>query len=170
MSLSLKKHPLIETSQSMIQICKPIFELLDVTFFRFLRIFPDGSRIHLCTNPEWTEHFYSQKFYNVAWYDSNKKLFKSNHETLWDEKATRNDNIVGITARNQYDLYHGISIVRINQNYNDVYDFATDKNNFAINERYSTNLDLIERFFFILRKRPKILLENILKYISCHPI
>ncbi len=60
MGIDLIKHSATSSSQIIQDICAPIFNLLGATFFRYLRVYPDGSRIHLCTDPNWTEHFYSK--------------------------------------------------------------------------------------------------------------
>lgn len=159
MTIRLTNNPALYTSGQIKEICKPIYNLFNVTFFRYLRIYPDGSRIHLCSNPLWTEHFYTQHFYNIAWFDANKLDAPKNMEILWDERAVHDDNIVGIQARNHFNIHHGISIIRPGFNSYEVYDFATARNNYKINEKYLANLDLFEHFLFYFRDKASSMIK-----------
>lgn len=159
-SIDLSKHPAIESYEDIKKICRPIIDLFKITFFRYLRIYPDKSRIHLCTNPEWTSLFYSKGFYNIAWFDSNQLINPKSIEILWDVKANTDDNIVGIEARNHFNIHHGISIIRPQKSYYEVYDLATYKDNASINDLYLNNLDLFQRFFFYFKNQARTLLQE----------
>ncbi len=65
-----KRSNVFNSHEDVRKICEPIFQLLELTFFRYLRIYKDLSRIHLCTHPEWSDNFYSKGFYNIAWFDA----------------------------------------------------------------------------------------------------
>jgi DNA-binding CsgD family transcriptional regulator len=160
MDVKILNNPAVCTYEQVAQLCEPIFNLFNLTFFRYLRVFPDGSRIHLCSNPTWTEHFYSKQYYKIAWFDANKIEYPKNIEIIWDEKAKREDNDVGIEARTYFNIYHGISIIRPGSGYYEVFDFATEKNNAKINDIYLNNLPLFERFFFYFRDRGNPLIQE----------
>lgn len=159
-SFDLIKHPAIETHDEIKKICRPIFDLFEITFFRYLRVYPDNSRIHLCSNPDWTELFYAKGLYNVAWFDANKMVDPKSIEILWDVKASSDDNIVGLEARNHFNIHHGMSIIRPQKSYYEVYDLATHKNNQKINETYLNNLELFERFFFYFKDQARNILNR----------
>lgn len=153
----------IDTYERVREICLPIFKLFGLTFFRYLRVFPDGTRVHLCSNPEWTDTFYKNQFYNVAWYDSTKLVAPRSIETLWDEKSQLNDNAVGIEARTHFAMYHGISIVRSRNGYYEIFDFATDQENVQINDIYLNNLNFFDRFFFYFRDQARLLIKDAIR-------
>lgn len=150
-----KESSLISSHKEVRKICDPIFKLFGLNFFRYLRVYKDFSRIHLCTNPEWTENFYAKKFHNVAWFDSTSTTFTKNMEFIWDLKALSEDNSVGIEARNNFGFYHGISLVRKSNNYFEVYDFATHAENENINTLYMQNIEIFDRFILFFKEKAK---------------
>lgn len=150
----------IETHEVVREICEPIFKLFELNFFRYLRVFPDGKRIHLCSNPHWTETFYTKQYYNIAWFDAVKLNQPKNIEAIWDKKAVREDNAVGIDARTHFDIHHGISIVRPGNGYYEIFDFAANQNNGQINNVYLTHLHFFERFFFYFREKAAFLIKD----------
>jgi DNA-binding CsgD family transcriptional regulator len=156
--INLTRHPAIDTHEDIKRICKPIFTLFNITFFRYLRVYPDKSRIHLCTNPDWTSLFYSKGFYNIAWFDSSKMGEPKSVEILWDVKANTDDNIVGVEARNHFNFYHGMTIIRPQKSYYELYDIATHKDNVGINDLYVEHMDLFERFFFYFKDQARNLI------------
>jgi len=159
MSLLLKNdHPALTAHLEICEICKPLFSLFNISFFRYLRVFPDGRRIHLCTNPNWTDHFYNHGFYNVAWCDAKNLINPRNTQALWDEMAVRYDNIVGVDARNHFNIHHGVSMVCPGVGYYEVFDFAASKEHAEVNEAYLNNLDIFEHFFFYFRDKANALI------------
>lgn len=153
-----KSNNALNSHENIKKICSPIFKLLGLTFFRYLRVYKDLSRVHLCTHPEWTDNFYSKGLYNIAWLDVSRSLFEKNMEFIWDIKAATDDNIVGVEARDNFRLYHGISLVRTSMNYHEIYDFATCSENIKINEIYMNHLELFERFILYFKDQAKDLI------------
>ena len=110
------------------------FQDYPLFYFRFMRMYKDGSRINLSNNPKWTETFYRESFYKFAWFD-NKDIKIYKYECIiWDDKALKEDNIVGITARRDFSIFHGYTIVLNRIDYCDFFDFTTsDQVNDEIN-------------------------------------
>lgn len=141
-------------------LCQPIFNLFQLNFFRYLRIFDDGSRINLCSHPEWTQNFYREKLYNIAWYDSKKIQSPKKTEILWDKKAEKEDNLVGLRAREKFEIFHGITLIRPCLGYCEFFDFATSLKNEKINLLYETHLELFEHFvYFFKDKASQLILD-----------
>ncbi len=142
------------------EICEPLKNIFKITFFRYLRVFPDGSRIHLCNNPDWTETFYERELYKWAWFDNNNITSFKNKEVLWDEAELNHDNTIGLEARAYFNIYHGMSMIRQQLSYYEVFDFATDSNNLAANMFYLDNMDLFRRFMFYFKDKADILIKS----------
>lgn len=135
-SIDLSNHCFTLLSNDLLEIMSPLLLPFKITFFRYLRLYKDGARIDLCTNSTWTNHFYNNNFYKVAWWDRSFPTSNIIERTLWDEKCLTNDNIVGIHARTVFDIIHGFSIIKPNKDYCEIYDFATTSNNVVINDVY----------------------------------
>lgn len=150
----------LEIHKQIFEICSPIFKIFDIVFFRYLKVFSNGSRINLCTDPNWTENFYSKGYYNIAWYDARKFEGKKTVQILWDEKSLNDDNVVGIEFRKNFNFFHGMSIIHPNKEYYEVFDFATKKENMKINESYLSNREIFEHFIFYFRDKANVLIKT----------
>lgn len=53
-----KLHPIFEYCGDIRTICKPLKIFFEISHFAYVKIFPDMSRIHLDTDPEWAKQFY----------------------------------------------------------------------------------------------------------------
>lgn len=59
MEIILPKNHILYTSANEIkEICVPLKNNFDISFFSFVKINPDLSRLHLGTHIEWNKHFY----------------------------------------------------------------------------------------------------------------
>lgn len=118
-------------------------------------MYKDGTRIHLRNDSTWTNHFYHQGLYKVAWYD---RYVPSQHvrgRSVWDEKALKNDNIVGIHARTIFDINHCFSVITPSVDYCEMFDFATTEGNLSINDVYMHNPEYIDEIIFYFRCRAR---------------
>lgn len=160
-SVDLDGHYFNKIGADINAILTPVMQPINLTFFRYLKLYNDGSRIHLCNDHRWTDHFYSQGLYKVAWYD---KYIPSNHvaaRAMWDEKALTSDNIVGIHARTIFDINHGFSVIIPNSEFCEIFDFATTIENVAINDVYMRSPESIDEIIFYFRNKARnIILES----------
>ncbi len=152
MGLDISNFRMLERHTEIKAICQPLFKLFNLQFFRFLRVYPNGTRINLCSDPDWTINYYLKGLYNVAWFDSNPQLITHNFEVIWDERAVNHDNRVGVEARTKYNIFHGVTFVRPGMYYYELYDFATyDEENNNVNEHYRSNIRLFEHFILYFK-------------------
>jgi len=159
----IEQTPILLSSHEVVRkICSPIFELFSLSFFRFLRVYKDNSRINLCTHPQWTSFFYSQNLYNVSWFDSLYNNIK-NFEVIWDIKAACQDNIVGIHARENFNIHHGFSLIRNYHSYYEIYDFATDDPHQILNDIYLQHIEIFEKFLFYFKDQAADLIKDFAK-------
>ncbi len=159
-NIDLSNHYFITRSKELSQILTQVLAPFKITFFRYLRINKDGTRIDLCTDSDWTNHFYNQGFYKVAWWDRCLPTSNVIERTMWDEKCLTHDNIVGIHARNVFDIVHGYSIIKPSQDHCAVYDFATTKDNVAINDVYMRYPEYFEDIIFFFNFHARHLIKE----------
>lgn len=157
MSIILTGHISLESSEQIKNICKPLFESLDLCFFRYLRVYPSGKRIHLCSNPEWTERFYQDQLYKIAWLDGIHFNTSKPHQIIWDEYNKEINDAV-TKARNSFKFFHGISILKPALEYYEIYDFATSEENAHINQIYHDHTELLDHFIFYFKDQAKELI------------
>ncbi len=140
-------------------ICQPIFDLLDLTFFRYLQVYKDLSRIDLCTHPELINLFYSQELYKISWFDKASSLYQKDMEYIWDVKGLSEDTTVGDIAI-EYDVCHGFSLIRVSKNFHEIFEFATHKTNVSINEVYVQHLEIFEKFILYFNEQARELIDD----------
>ncbi|MFM8454523.1 MAG: hypothetical protein ACKOAD_06165, partial [Gammaproteobacteria bacterium] len=143
----------LSLSEDVLNVCSNFLERYRLNFFRYMKLFKDGKRINLCTNIGWTRHFYENSYYKIAWFDNKKFDFYENQKIIWDEKAIKEDNVVGIDAREIFGIHHGFTIVKKNKDNCEFYDFATIKNNHEINLFYKSGINEIELFILDFKKK-----------------
>lgn len=57
----LKKGNMVLSSADTVnRLCDPLFRHFDIGNLTYLQVFPDMSRVHLDTDPDWTETFYTR--------------------------------------------------------------------------------------------------------------
>lgn len=131
----------IKKSNDIAEIARPL-SLLNIHFFNHIRVFNDGSRISLSNRGDWLEYFFKNQLYNLGNFSRNPKSLPVGH-CLW--KLLPRDGVLDI-ASNQFDIDNGITIIEKNSNYVDIYLFASNKNNEAINNFYLNHKDVFEHF------------------------
>lgn len=57
----------IVSDREIISICSPL-QLIDISHFHFCRIYHNGSRFHIATNPNWIEYFYENELHKNAFF------------------------------------------------------------------------------------------------------
>lgn len=55
-----KSHPIFASADDIRQLCAPLKATFSISHFAFVRIYPDLSRTHISTSPEWVEYFYKK--------------------------------------------------------------------------------------------------------------
>jgi DNA-binding CsgD family transcriptional regulator len=142
------------------QICKPLFKISKINFFRFMRLYNDDSRIILSSDSSWIQYFFDKSYYKQAWFDNKPFHFYSSGKVLWDEKNLREGNIVGIDAQLLFHQHHGATFIYRFSNFTEFYEFATFQENDAINNFYVNSTNLFERFIWYFKeKADKIIKE-----------
>jgi DNA-binding CsgD family transcriptional regulator len=55
-----KDNILFSCADDVNRLCEPLFKYFDIGNFTYLQVFPDMSRVHLDSDPYWTETFYTR--------------------------------------------------------------------------------------------------------------
>lgn len=55
-----KDNILFSCADDINRLCQPLFKHFDIANFTYLQVFPDMSRVHLDSDPCWTETFYTR--------------------------------------------------------------------------------------------------------------
>lgn len=131
----------IKKSNEIIEICQPL-SCLKITFFNHIRIFNNGARLSFSNRGDWLEHFFNKKYYNLGKYSKNYQCLTPGI-MVW--QCSVSDGVQG-DAKNNFNIDHGITIIKKHPAYIDLYLFASTPDNYQINNFYINHLDSINHF------------------------
>lgn len=156
-------NKILTNSSSVKQICKPIFDLVGISYFDWLRTFTNGKRLRLTSYPQWTEHYYKQSYYLASKFERNPQLYRSGF-SIWDYQNYQDENPYGYNIhndmRNNFNRDHGFSITKVNSDYMDSFIFTTTTHNHQINENYLKHMDELNKFTqYFLNASSKLILQ-----------
>lgn len=153
--LDLKQSITLTSSNDITQICKPLFELLDINYFDFRRVYSDGRRIRLSTNPECTEYYFKSNYFKRSRNNQYFKLYQSDC-LLWDHFLAQeilDDNRLVMLEMRNFNIDHAFTTIKHHADYVDVFSFGTDTYNYNANNTYLINMRAIDKFtnYFIVK-------------------
>ncbi len=121
------------------EICKPLFDSTDITYFHHARIYHDGRTTSLNTSPRWLNCYMDEGHYKNADYYSLTRAV-----TL--VSAMPSQHAEAAAMRTHCNLDHKFDITVKTDEYLDVFGFATHAYNDKIIGFYFHNMDLLKRF------------------------
>lgn len=156
-SLDLTGHFSLTSSEDVKSICDSALKTIGLSYFNYIKIHhKDGSRELLTNNAEWIDHFYKNGLYESAGTVDIEHLLPKGY-FLWQELDS-GDPIYG-QGRDLFNIDHGASFVVKHPDVTYLYIFATTRDNQAINNFYSQNIDLFKRFMLYFNDKA----ENLIK-------
>lgn len=141
------------------EICSDFFSETDLTYYNYVRVYDDGSRICLSNNRDWMLFVFSN-------HDKFKITFeeKPEHGTsryvIWDNVSGINEDSLMIVAKQEFDIAHGFTIINAYNGYVEFQYFGTTQNRSDINNFYINNLGLLHNFGMYFRDRAHALIEQ----------
>jgi DNA-binding CsgD family transcriptional regulator len=160
--IDLKNHISLTSAKDIQQICAPLFELLGITYFNFTRVYADGGRIRLCTDPLWVEYFYSSELYKTSVFERNPGLYIPG-QFLWSQCDTNPSlEVLKQHLREGYNRANVLSIVKPQQTFMDVFNIAGQSQDTEINNKYLTYMSCIHKFlnYFLIKAAKFIALSE----------
>lgn len=146
--INLAHYKLIDYSQKIISLCAPL-EIFNITYFNYIKVFQDGTRLFFGNHPAWIKHFFDNKYFLKANFSANTEV--------WDEDfyawyALPNDGVLSV-ARNDFNIDNGITIVDRYHKFTELFLFASNRSNVQINNFYLNNLNLLRHFVNYFKDR-----------------
>ena len=132
------------------QLCRPLEDHFGLTSFVYRKNYNDGSEISLSNQPEWTEHFYSNKdIVKQSVFDKHPEHYQSGF-VLWSQLKGHQEILQRAKA---FDIDHGVTIVKKVPDGVELCYFGTRSKNDDVVNRYLNNLDLLERFILYFKEQ-----------------
>lgn len=151
------------------EICQPLFNNTDITFFTFMRVFDNGMRACLTSHAKRTKYLFEHDYKESMNYKNNSKdgkpgfvlwnslgfLLVPSHRFLIEKKMA--------DGRNLFNIDHGITLFENGNDYQDYYNFGTKAENIHITDFYLSNMDILNAFVFYFKDKAKILIHESIK-------
>lgn len=140
---NLEKTILMNSSAIMQEICEPL-KLLGIVGFFYMRLYDDGSLTGLTSNPEWSDFFMTKFFtegYEVC--DIQDHIFVQDDISLWENNQ---HNIIWQEGKNYFNVGNGITITEKTKEYEEIFCFYSEVDNYIINQFYLRELPILKQF------------------------
>jgi|GEM_PF-5541342 len=135
--MDIKKHISWGQVDDVTEICEPLFNQFDLTYFDYGRLYNDGSVISLYTDRDFGIYIHNHREYKFP-----STVIKPGVH-LWMSYMA-NDIIIG--AKHEFNHDYLLTIYTQYDDYCEVYDFATKPHNHKVLELYFNHLDIFELF------------------------
>lgn len=145
---------MISTGMDVKTICKSL-QPVNINHFCYLRLFNDGTHQILCSHPEWARHCYLY-YYDHTVFHQDPRKYQSGYE-LWSNPK---DQTIITIAREQFDIAHGIVLIKRIGDECELFHFATNRNNINIINFYINNLDYLDSFILYFKEHAKHLIKQ----------
>jgi DNA-binding CsgD family transcriptional regulator len=151
----LKKSVLLTSVPYIKEICFPLKKYFNISYFGYVKTYLDNTHLALSTSAEWMTCFY-ENFHNKAIIHKTMDAYQSG-EFLWSQFS---NSMTVQVAQNQFDIAHGIMIIKKNDDFCEFFGFATDKSNYKIENWYLRNMDVLDRFCLYFKEAAGSLIKK----------
>lgn len=156
-TLDLTQHFSITSSDKVSKIIAPLTNAFDIKHFRYLKLYPNGSRILLSNYADCTRFYYEEGHYKKMWYDgaSAKYLIEGWH--IWDMmRIIHSGGEISPLEKeiNQLlNLYHGMTFITKGMGFYEIYTFDGDNPHI-----YQIDKKVLTHFILYFKEQAKKLL------------
>ena len=161
--IDLRNHKLLEKTPEIEQLCLPLKDKLKVTYFNYVKINADNSRVILTDRAKYIEDYYRTHAVMPEYSEriEKKHILKNSSYPeyfLWKKFESATSPFF-VEARERYNIANGITLIKYFTNYVELYYFGTAKNNTTAPEIYESNIDQFERFILYFKNNGRKLLK-----------
>lgn len=141
------------------EIIKP-FRQFGISFFVYVKIFPDGSRISLNNDVLWSKFFFENfsKYTNGEIFEITEEEKPTLLKELWTLK--KENNLMLIDNEREFNLGNGIDIILPGKEYTEFFVFGADKNKTEMNSFYLNHFDLLTQAMFYFKEKGKQIIKK----------
>lgn len=135
------------------KLAEPLFKNFNITTFAHIKIFKD-SLFHVTNNQQWLAFYCANKLFDSAHYQHEINNLSNHYFVLRNDKASL------VKAMHNYAVWHGLCIYKKYDDYVEMWNFATTKENVEIYNFYLNNMHYLERFIVYFKNQAKDIIEQ----------
>ena len=164
-TVNLSKHFSLTSADAIEQICKPLFERLEINYFAYHRVFKDGTITRLSNYPEWSEHYIHQGYFNFVRIDMLPFMTGKYRYILWNHYLEYDPTACVVLQDSclNFGIHNGFTILKNHLDYSEQFTFAQRSSKRTFNDGiYLNQIESIEKFtdYFLQQAAPLILQAN----------
>ncbi len=120
------------------EICQPLFNATDISYFHHGRVYKDGTACSLNTSPRWFDCYIEEGYHQKANYFLDAGVYLLTAMPAYAAECA--------SLRSQFGVDHKFDIIVKKDTHLDIFGFGADAHNDSIVEFYFNNLDLLKGF------------------------
>lgn len=156
--INLEKHHALTSSHHIKELFNPLLNSIDISYFNYIKIHnKDCSRELLTNNPDWIHHFYKNALFSSLGTIDVEHLLPKGY-FLWSELNDKDP--IYLQGRDFFNIDNGISFIIKRADVTYLYIFAANQNKHQINNFYTGNIDLLQRFIHFFNDKAQPLIKE----------
>lgn len=157
-----KSHISYKSTDKLYDICQPLFDSFNISFFRYVRAYKDRSRFILATDPDWIDQYFKIKHYLYEFvnFEVWPKDNFSGH-AMWTG-CNENHKMCQIWNyfKTHKDLGHNLLIYQKRDDMVELFDFNTKDQNEHITSNFLANIDVFKHFTYYFKEKAKDIIKE----------
>lgn len=147
--------------KDILEICKPIFREFNVTFFSQTRAFHDGQFAALMTDIQLSEYYIDQKY--PFYYSQGKGIILNSGVYIESHLGELSQQKIREEIKSFFNIDHIIYVIEHQNNYDDMFAFATTPENTKIVNEFINNLEFVKHFILYYKDKSLNLIKKVNK-------
>ncbi len=143
------------------KVCNPIFNYLSVSFFRYVRSYPNNEKFIIASDENWLEEYFKDKLYDVE-YANFHKVPKLSSGISIHSKCSVDDPVCNFWNKmsdpTDYNLI--MALYEKNETYLEFYNFGLTQDTHAANNIFLNNHSLFHHFIEFFRDQGQGIIQK----------
>lgn len=151
-------HVFYSASSDVAEIAKPLNQL-GINYFTYMRSYHDGSRLYLYHDPKILTAYLEEEYYLIGNTECKPERYKE-QVALWS--TVPNQKVISECARSR-GVDHGMFMFQPQDDYCEVFSFATQSGNEHIVNTYLSKMDVLTTFKQYFREKAAPIIDQAVK-------
>jgi DNA-binding CsgD family transcriptional regulator len=154
--IDLSHHIALTSSDDISQITLPLKKFFGITYFNYVKLYKNGSRIILTDRADFIGYFYQNGLWQNNAVAKLEKLDQSSFH-LWHEFNGQPSFIIG---KEKFSIDNGITVAETYDDYTELYYFGTLPENNSIIGLYLRNFDVLQHFILYFKEKAHAIIQK----------
>lgn len=153
MKSEINKHVMVKHGKQFSEVCDPIFKATPINYIGLARLYKDGSRSYLISDPKWGEVLLENKYHLAGTEDALVHGPECSHQ-LWSMSSMftlnqQTQNLFQDCVANNYG--NGITLIERGKDFVEFFHICADSGYENVDPYLSNNIDLLWNYVLYIR-------------------